>query len=233
MPLGVGALIFLVNSGATQRWVRRELISQIELRTGARVELGGFHLHVWHLDAELHDLTLHGLEPPGVAPLFYAKRVDVRLRILSFFERKVVLEELLAEKPELALRLEKNGVSNIPTPKIAPSNRPWQETLFDLQIGRLELNDGSAYINDRHVPFTLVGQNFNFGLRYVISAPNTDSYVGKLQWEQVSFQAEHDLPFRFDLLAKFTIHRDGFELDQAICKLAHSELDLRAEVPTF
>jgi len=62
--------LLLIETGIVQRWVRHVVVSQIEQGTGARVDLGGFHLHIWQLRAELDDLTLHGLEAPGTPPLF-------------------------------------------------------------------------------------------------------------------------------------------------------------------
>ena len=59
----VAAIVFCIfEFGIAQRWVRNSLVQQLEERTGARVELGGFHLHAWRLRAELDNLTLHGLE---------------------------------------------------------------------------------------------------------------------------------------------------------------------------
>ena len=52
------AVFLLIETGIVERWVRQIVVSQIEQRTGARVELGGFHLHIWQLRAELDDLTL-------------------------------------------------------------------------------------------------------------------------------------------------------------------------------
>ncbi len=60
-----------------------------------------------------------------------------------------------------------------------------------------------------------------------------DSYVGDLSWQQVEFAEKRNMPFRFDLSAKFTLHRDSFELDDLVCKLPHSEFDLRAELASF
>ena len=39
--------------------------------------------------------------------------------------------------------------------------------------------------------------------------------------------------FRSDISAKFTLHRDAFELDEFVWKLPRSEFDLRAELPSF
>ncbi|MGH9682557.1 MAG: translocation/assembly module TamB domain-containing protein [Candidatus Acidiferrales bacterium] len=227
------AVVFVAETGIAERRVRQELVEQIELRTGARVELGAFHLHIWHLHAEMDNLTLHGLEGPEMPPLFHADRVDIAVRVLSFFGKQIALDELVVERPELAVRFAKDGHSNLPSPEIAASNRSWNETLFNLRIGRLELRNGGAQINDQRAPLAVQGQNFQFRLQYNTASPGTDSYTGNLSWVNVEVAARRDLPFRFDLSSKFTLHRNAFDLDELICKLPNSEFDVRASLPNI
>jgi translocation and assembly module TamB len=230
--LAVAVFLFF-QTGLAERGVRNTLVKQLELRTGARVEIGGFHLHVLHLQAELDNLTLHGLESATAKPLFHADRLNVGVTILSFFGKQFKIDELIAERPEIVVRFSKNGASNLPTPTIAASDRPWQETLFNLKIGRLELRNGSADINDQRVPIDVQGQNLAFLLQYAAPAGGAPAYVGNLRWDQVSLALANDLPFRSSLSAKFTLHPDAFELNDFVWKLPHSELNLRAELLSF
>jgi translocation and assembly module TamB len=229
----VGVVVLIFDTGIAESWVRTTLVKQLESRTGARVELGGFHLHALRLHAELDDLTLHGLEPASAQPLFHAERVSVGITILSLFRKEFKVDELIAEEPQVAIALGKNGVSNIPTPKVAASNHPWQETLFNLKIGRLELRNGSADINDRRIPLEVQGRNLAFVLQYVAPTAGSHAYVGNFQWDRVNLALAKDLPFQFSLSAKFTLHPDAFELNDLVWKLPHSELNLRAELPSF
>jgi translocation and assembly module TamB len=232
----VTAGVFLAfETGAVRRWVRFRLMHDLAERTGTRVELGGFHLHVLPLHAELDNLTLHGLESSTEPPLFQADRLDVGITVLSFFHREFKVNELIAQHPQLYVRFAKDGTSNIPTPPIAGSQTPWQETLFNLRIGRLEIRNGSADFNNRHIPLDIKGQNLAFLLQYATSAATAgeDAYVGSLRWEQVQLAWQRDLPFAFDVSAKFALHRNAFELDQLTWKGPHSELNVRAELPDF
>jgi hypothetical protein len=90
--LAIGAVAVTVfcifEFGIAQRWVRNALVHQLQARTGARVELGGFHLRALRLRAELDNLTLHGLETSSEAPLFHADRVQVGITVLSFLHRE-------------------------------------------------------------------------------------------------------------------------------------------------
>jgi translocation and assembly module TamB len=229
----VVAIFLIFETGIAENWVRKMLVEQLEMRTGARVELRDFHLHTLRLQAELDNLTLHGLEEASAKPLFHADRVNVRVTVLSFFRKEFRLDELIAERPEVVIRLDKHGASNIPTPKFVASNHPWQQTLFNLKIGRVELRDGGAELNEQRVPLEVEGQNLEFLLRYVAPAEEAHAYVGNFRWDQVNLTLARDLPFAFNLSAKFTLHPDAFELNELVWKLPHSELNLRAELPSL
>jgi len=227
------ALVTVLGTGMADRWMQRALIRQIEQKTGARAEIGAFHLDVWRLRAEIDGLTLHGLEPADAPPLFHADRVDVGIRILSFFGRRFALDELIVERPLVAIRVGPDGHSNLPTPPRRARSRPWQETLFDLQIGRLALWDGGVIFNDWEAPLAVEGQDLEFTLHFGGSAEVDGFYAGTLRWQQVQMAQGRGEPFRFDLSAKFTLRRNAFELDELVCELPHSELNLRAERPDF
>ncbi len=230
---GGAALAILLGSNLAQQWIRTAVVKQIQDRTGTRVEMDAFHLNIWRLRVEIEGLKVHGLEPAGAPPLFGAQRVAIGLRILSFFRRQIALDELILDRPQLFVRIEKDGASNVPPPKRPSNSRDWRQTLFSLRIARLELNNGGALVNDRRVPLNLLGQNLEFDLRYVPADAGPDAYVGNLNWQQVEFAEKRNLPFRFDLSTKFTLHRDSFELDNLICKLPHSEFGVRAELASF
>ena len=230
------ALVVLVvagicMSGLPEQWIRQALVTRLEQATGARVEMARFHFDLWHLRAEIDDLTLHGLEAANQTPLFHADRIDVDIHVISFIHRRVSLNELIVERPELAIHTDRNGRSNLPTPPKRASSRPWRATLFDLEIARLEVYDGVFVHNDRTVPLAVDGANFDFALRY--DSRSGGAYVGSLNWQHVRVAAKHDVPFPLDLAAKFTLGRDSFELNELALTALHSNLNLQASLPTF
>ena len=227
------ALVLAYQTGVVDRWARRAIRRRIEQTTGARVEFRKLHLDLWRLRIELNDFTLHGTEAPGTPPLLHIARVTAGIRVLSFLGRKVALEELVAEQPQLSVRFDKSGNSNIPVPPPEAGRRPWRDALFDLQIGKLDLRNGSVSVNDRRLPVEVRGRNMDFALHSSAPAGQPEFYAGVLHWNQVELAERRDLPFLFDLSAKFTLYRDRFELDELIWKLPNSELNLRAELPSF
>ncbi len=226
-------LIYKLGNSVAERIVRRQLVSELEQRTGGRVEMGGFHLQAIRLRAQIDDFTLHGLEPAGAPPLFHADHIYVGLKVLSFFDREIKLDELVVNNPQVNVRIDKAGASNIPSPRIAPSNKPWQETLFSLRIGLLDLQDGALVFNDQKTLLGVKGQNFHFHLAYDHRLGAADSYVGDFEWYQIEVAAKRDAAFRFDTSGKFLLHRDSLELTDFNLKLPHSDISLRAELASF
>src|SRR5271154_6819543 len=233
ISVGVVCIFLIFEMGLAERWARNSVIQQLEARTGARVELGGFHMHVLRMRLEIDNLTLHGLETSSEAPLFHADRVRFGITVLSFLHRQFKIDELLVDRPQLNVRYEKNGSSNLPSPKIKPAAGPWQDTLFNLRIDRVELRNGGANINDRKIPLEIKGQNLAFLLQYVMPAEGNGAYAGNLTWNQVELDLQKDVPLRFELSTKFVLRRDSFELDELVWRTLHSELNLRAELPSF
>jgi translocation and assembly module TamB len=234
LVVAVAAVVVIIfETGLAQSWLRNELIEKIAQATGARVEIGGFHFHLWGLRAEVDNLTLHGLEGPSQPPLFHADRVDASVRIISFFSRQLALDRLIVDRPQGVVRIDRGGRSNVPTPPAPGSNRPWRAALFELRIGQLALNNGYAQYNDQRVPLDLHGNNFDFALHYESPAGGADSYVGDLNWQQIVLAAKKDMPFPFDLAVKFTLHRDSFSADEIVLRALHSQFNLQAELPSF
>jgi translocation and assembly module TamB len=221
----------IAESGLPERWLRGALITRLEQATGARVEMGGFHLNLWRLRVEIDDLTVYGLEGPNQTPLFHADRIDADVHIISIVGRKIALNELIVERPQVAIRVDRDGRSNLPMPRSRPGSRPWRTTLFDLQIGHFELRNGTFVHNDKSVPLSIDGGNLEFAVRY--DPQSNGVYVGSLGWRQVRFTAKRYVPLTFDLSAKFTLARDSFELDELAFKALHSNFNLQASLPSF
>jgi translocation and assembly module TamB len=227
------AIYMALATGVAQRYLERTIVRAIEQRTGGRVELKTFRFHPWTLHAEIDGFTLHGLESPAAAPLFHADRILVDIRILSFFGRKYALDELIVERPQLAIAIDKNGHSNLPNRKPRPNSRPWRETLFSLQIRNLQLRDGRADIGNVRVPLAVLGQNFHFAVQYQGGPAGADVYLGSFDFHHIFIAERRDMPFSLDFAGKFTLHRDSFELDQFVCDFPNSQLNLRAELASF
>jgi translocation and assembly module TamB len=165
-----------------QHRVRGKVISVLEDSTGGRVELRHISFNLWHLAIEADGLVIHGTEGPDQMPYLSAAKIFVRLKINTFISHTVGtgaqshigLSYLRVDQPHVHLIIDKDGKTNQPTPKHpTPSTEPVQDTLLDLQAGRIELADGLAVLNDRAIPFDLAANRLNAEVNYVHA---TDRY---------------------------------------------------------
>jgi translocation and assembly module TamB len=184
------ALILLLIAGAAfyttttdfQHRVGGEVVKVLEDSTGGRVELRHLSFDLWHLAIEADGLVIHGTEAVGQAPYLSAEKILLRVTIHTFLshtvgkgpQSHVSLSYLRIEEPHFHLIIDKDGKTNQPVPRHpSTSNEPIQDTLLDLQIGKLELANGLAVVNDRAVPFDLAARDLGVDILYI---PKADHY---------------------------------------------------------
>ena len=230
--LAAGAAIAL-DSAYVSRAARKAIVERLEQSTGARVELGAFQFHFLGLRADLSDLTLHGREQEGLPPLLHADHIRVALHIRSLFGRKISLSELDIDRPEVFVRIAQNGQSNVPSPPVRRPGKPWRQQLFDLEVARLALSNGTLEFNDARSPLAAEVHDFQFAMDYVPSAPGGPSYIGRLGWNGMEMAARRYLPFLSDLSMRFTLSNDSFAVDELRLKLPNSDFQVRAVLSNF
>ncbi len=225
--------LFLVQSGLADRPLRRLVVAQIDKATGGRAEMKAFHFRLWGLRAEMDGFTLHGRELPDEAPLFRADQIIIRARLLSFWGHRVALDAVEVEHPAVAVRIDAHGESNLPIPPVRKTTRPWREELFNLEIGHLELNNGQVAYGNRRIPLNVRGDDFHFAMTFDAPALGKEFYVGTLAARRTEVALKQDAPFLVDTLAKFTLTRDTFSLDELQLNTGSTEIHLRAELASF
>jgi translocation and assembly module TamB len=230
--LAVLALIVLAIVGAAwyastpqfENRVRAELISVLERATGGRVELGAFHWQLRHLEFEADNLTIHGLEGPGQVPYAHLDRAYVQVKILSFFRPRIALNYLGATHPVIHVIIYPDGSTNQPHPKIpSTSNKPMQDTLFELAVDRTEITNGLALLDEqaiqqRAIPFDLAANNIGVQLRYV-PAPGgsadpkaAERYAGTVHIEDITAQRVKTAPVHSKLDLEVSAGRNLVDL---------------------
>src|SRR3990172_6917449 len=100
LPMAAFGLLW---SGWADDLLRRTVVAQVGNIIGGRVDLRQFHFNPWGLRATLEDLTIHGREPSGTPPFFHADRLEIGLRVDSFWRRRVSLASLELTRPAVHL----------------------------------------------------------------------------------------------------------------------------------
>jgi translocation and assembly module TamB len=228
-----GVVIFF-GIGAGNPLIRRVAIRRLEAITGAKVDLDSVSIRWLSLEASLRGLTIHGREPAGTEALFAAQEVRVGLRIDSFWGRKVSLNDLLVRQPMVHVRVEPDGSTNLfPLSKSGVGGKkPTGETLLDLRVRRVRIENGWLLYNDVRTPLAVEGGGLHFDIR-ATGTLDRPLYAGNLDWQAVQFTAESFLPIPLSVSAKFTVSRDAFTLEQGVLTAARSHVDGYAELRDF
>jgi translocation and assembly module TamB len=226
--LAIALAIIAVGSGLANPLLRRILIHRVEALTGAHVEIRTVSVGWFSLNATVRGLVVHGKEPASTEPLVSVEQARVGLRIDSFWGRRVGLNDLILEKPQLHVRVEKDGTNNLPRlPQTAASNRPLEERLIALNAHHLEIKDGSILYNNVKTLVALEGGDLQFTVDLGGSA-DSPLYLGTLDWQSVELARRRDVPVPANVSAKFVLSRDGFTIEQAVADVGRSHIDLQA-----
>ena len=142
---------------------------------------------------------LHGTETQEDAPLFQAKTIELRLKLLSGWKKAVDLDYLRIDWPSANVIVFPDGSTNIPESKLVKkSSKPGLETVVDLAIHRFDVSDGSAEFAHHRIGFTARGEKFQAQLFYraLPAGYQGDVKIGAMQ---LSFRDGQPLSASVDL----------------------------------
>ncbi|HEY2545416.1 MAG TPA: translocation/assembly module TamB domain-containing protein [Candidatus Acidoferrum sp.] len=231
--IGILCVIGFFGSGAGNPILQRWIVHRLQKATGARVELQSISIQWLSLRATLKGLVIRGSEPAGTEPLLSAEEVQAELKIDSFWGRKVSLADLLLKKPNLHIRVAKDGSINLPaSPGTSGPKKPLRESLFDLRLRHVSIQDGWLLYNEMKMPLALEGGEMSLALD-AGGTPEHPLYLGNLEWKGIRFTAQRMVPVPADLAAKFTLWREGFTLDQGVLSAGRSHVDAQVEMSDF
>ena len=221
--LAAAALVSLavVRSEWFATKVRERLVQETERATGGRAELQRFDFDWKALTATVRGFTLHGTEPEEAPPLFQAETIQVQLRILSAFRRKVDLARLRIVKPSIYILVRPDGSTNVPRPKVPAVRRGFLETVLDLRIKRFEAAGGHLMVAERRLPLDVIANALEAHLAYDVAGPR---YEGRVQAREllVAHTAIQNVPV--DLDAQVAVEKDRILLRRA--GVSRKELNL-------
>src|SRR5438270_7515925 len=128
-------LLFYLNSGSFRETVRQRVITELRQMTGGKVEVESFTWNLSTLHFEARNVTIHGREAAAEVPYAHADRIGVDVKIVSFFTRKISLENAAIDGFVLHLMIYPAGTTNQPPPQPGtPSADGPQQNLFDRAV---------------------------------------------------------------------------------------------------
>jgi len=156
----VMALVFLAKSLITVERVKALVLPKVEQVLHRKVSLGEVQVGLFS-GIELHDLVVADLE--GSEPLLSIDLVKLRYQLLPLLSRKVIIDEVLVQKPQLLLVRKEDGTLNIsdllvaaakPADKgVTPEHPPATDdgSSIGLLVALANVDDGRLLFVDRQV----------------------------------------------------------------------------------
>ncbi|MGB8129720.1 MAG: translocation/assembly module TamB domain-containing protein [Candidatus Angelobacter sp.] len=210
----IGILIYL-NSGSFRETVRRRVIAELRQMTGGKVEVESFSWNLSKLHFEARNVTIHGRETAGEVPYAHADRIGVDVKIVSFFTRKISLENVAIDRCVLHLMIYPDGTTNQPPAQPGPSNGEVTQNLFDLAVKKIAVRQGTLMLDQERIPFDLEGKDISAGMNYV---PSQKAYDGHLDFTPLTIAYKNAPPMQAEMHVGFLL-RSG-EADIKSLRLA-------------
>jgi translocation and assembly module TamB len=225
--VGVGGYLFL-KSSAFNQFAMREIAEAAQQATGAPTTIGRLDFSFSTLTAHLYNITVHGTEGAGEAPLLHIDKLTVGLKIQSALHRKVNLSEIVIEHPVARVRVDGSGKSNLPT---APPGKGSSKTsVFDLAVRHAQLTRGEVTYNDRETP--LDADLYDLGAEIHFDELAT-RYSGSLSYDNghLRYGQYEPLPHSFE--AKFSATPTLLSIESAVLKVGNSVASVRGNLSNY
>ncbi|MBZ5583731.1 MAG: translocation/assembly module TamB domain-containing protein [Acidobacteriia bacterium] len=225
--LGLIVVVFIAGIIIVQtQWfrdtVRNKIVTATEDATGGKVDVGSFSFDWTHLRAVVRNFVIHGLEPPGAAPLFRANLLQVDLKLTSPFHGGVDIAYLLVDTPQADVIVYPDGHTNVPSPKTkSTSNKNGLQTVVDLAIGRFDLRHGSFTFAERKSALDASGENLRAQLGYNALAPQ---YTGEIDISPLYVKSGANQPANVNVKLPITLEKDRIALANAQLTTPESEV---------
>ncbi|MFN0103078.1 MAG: translocation/assembly module TamB domain-containing protein [Bryobacteraceae bacterium] len=181
-------LWWLLRSEWLRETLRARVVEEVEKATGGKAELGRFDFDPSLLGASFDRFILHGTEPAGAASLVRAERVQIGLKIVSFFKRDVDVRRIEIVNPIVNLIVDADGKTNLPSPAAArpASSRGPVEQLLRLAADEFVIVNGEFSYDARKHRFAMRGRNLQANLNYDANGP---VYRGAVSSDSLELQA--------------------------------------------
>src|SRR5579862_1867172 len=213
----------LLHSSSFHAYVIRTAQQQAQDALGVRVQLQNYVLNLSNLSLDVYGVTVDGASPYPNPPLLQLQHAEASIRIVSIFSRKWYLNDIRVDHPVIQVYVDKNGHSNIPTPKSSNSNS--NTSIFDLGIRHAILNNGQVYVNSQPTPLAVDLRNIDF--HSVFNQANKQ-YSGKLTYSDGRVAYGSFQPLVHNLEASFDATPTTFHLSPTKISSGPAQITLSA-----
>jgi len=223
--------ILILRSDWFRGKVRDRIVAEVEKATGGRAEIGAFRFDWKRLRAELDGFVLHGSEPAGAPPLVRADAIAVGIKIVSVAKRSADLEYLDVRHPRVHVILYPDGRTNLPAPKVRRGGKSTVQTILDLAIGRLSLEDGSFEIEGQgKTPFDAEGHHLRAQFAYDLAGPR---YSGQISVAPARFHWGGFEPVPLDVSLTLEVEKNRVRIDSGRVSTGPSQVEFSGAIESL
>jgi translocation and assembly module TamB len=220
----------ILRSSAFHRYVLAKIEQTGNEATGGQVQIQKFDFHPSTLTANIYGLIIRGTEGPNQAPLLAVEKITLKLKILSVFQHKVNLHELIIQRPMVHLLVDNKGHSNIPSPN-APKEKSSQTNLFDLAVGHVLLSYGEIYYNNEQTSLDANVYDLKSEIAFNLL---TTKYSGWLKYTHGLVKyAELASPLPHQLELQFSATPAKFSIPQLVMTVGSSRFSLQGDMTEY
>ena len=228
----VVGMVALLHSVRFHAYLLRTAQQKVGAALGSQVQIRDFALR-WAgvsptLDA--YAVIVHGSGPDSSPPLFEADAIHFGITVTSLLHQAWYVDDIRIEHPVVHLVVDKDGHSNLPSPRNAKAGTAPSVDLFDLGIRHLRLERGTIFYNDRKSELNadlrdlLVQSSFNLLTR---------TYSGTLSYRDGHFRMRNGDSIGHALNARFAATSQEFKLESADLSAGNSKLSVIASVRDY
>ncbi len=231
--LGIAVLvvlsaIVLLNTDAVHRYILSVVIKEVQVATGARVEIASLTFHRMRLGADFNGVTIRSHESNSGFQFFSLDRASIDIGLHLFHSPKIAVEDVTLDHPVIHLLIDSHGNSNLPHANASPSGS--STSIFDLAIGHFVLNRGELFYNDKRMPVTADIHDLNARAAY---QELKNSYDATLSYRNGQVVSGGFAPFRHDLELAFTAETSGIILKSLVIRLGESALQAQGVLTNY
>lgn len=209
--LFVLAAVLTLQSAWFRGQIRGLIVDSIQAFTGGRVEMGSLDWDWSALRIRVAPFVLHGTEAPDQSPLFRCSSLEIKLTLLSLWNRRLRLDRLTIDTPEIHIYVDPQGRTNLPFPASPPSGRNAVQELLRLAIHRLEVKNGSFQYNRYQIPLQIIAGDLTTSLDWNARGPR---YLGRISARSIAIN--ETLTFGLDLPVVLEGDRISFQKAQLV-----------------
>jgi translocation and assembly module TamB len=229
LVIGVAAL---VHSQRFHDYLLARVRQSASQSIGVPVEMQNYTLRFSGISptVDIYGLVVHGAAPYAEPPLLLVEHARIGVRVVSLFSRSWYLSDVSIHHAVAQLRVDANGRNNLPAPQKSTSNQSGLQTLFDLAIRHVLLDDSELYYNDRQ---SALDADMHGVMLSAAFDPMRKVYAGQLNYADGHLKSAGYAPLPHALHAEFEMTPSHLDLRHAEVRSGSSAVNLSATLDDF